>query len=129
MRLLADENFPAVAVELLRQRGHDVAWIRADMRGADDETVIGRAVAEQRVLLTFDKDFGYLAFRLRVPASCGIVLFRISPTSPADVGKAAVTVLESRGDWAGHYPVIEEARIRMTRLPQALRRRCKGSAA
>jgi predicted nuclease of predicted toxin-antitoxin system len=117
MRLLADENVPAVAVEHLRQRGHDIAWIRADMRGADDEVVIGRAVAERRILLTFDKDFGYLAFRLRVPASCGIVLFRIPPSSPTDVARTAVAVLESRSDWGGHFSVIEESRIRMTRLP------------
>ncbi len=28
MRFLANENFPADAVEALRVRGHDVAWIR-----------------------------------------------------------------------------------------------------
>ena len=33
-------------------------------------------MAESRLLLTFDKDFGELTFRLGVPASCGIVLFR-----------------------------------------------------
>src|SRR5919205_3139730 len=100
MRLLADENFPRVAVDRLRHRGHDVAWVRTDMRGASDQEVIGRAVSDDRVLVTFDKDFGYLAFRIGVPASCGIVLFRLSPTSPDTIAETALAVLESRNDWA-----------------------------
>jgi predicted nuclease of predicted toxin-antitoxin system len=117
MRLLANENFPRAAVDLLRQHGHDVAWVRTDNPGVDDGDVISRAMAEQRVLVTFDKDFGYLAFRQGMPASCGIVLFRISPSSPEHVAQTALTVLESRTDWAGHFSVIEEGRIRMTPLP------------
>jgi Domain of unknown function (DUF5615) len=64
MRLLANENFPRIAVEALRARGHDVAWVRTDSPGTSDEEVIHRAVAETRVLVTFDKDFGELTFRL-----------------------------------------------------------------
>lgn len=117
MRLLADENFLGAAVDLLRQHGHDVAWVRTDSPGADDQDIVSRAVAEQRVLVTFDKDFGYLAFRLGVPASCGIVLFRISPGSPENVAHTALTVLESRTDWAGNFSVVEETRVRMAPLP------------
>jgi len=117
MRLLANENFPGAAVNLLRQHGHDVAWVRTDSPGVADQDVMARAVAEQRVLVTFDKDFGYLAFRLGLPASCGIVLFRISPSSPDSVARTALTVLESRTNWAGHFSVVEETRVRMTPLP------------
>lgn len=117
MRLLANENFPGVAVEALRSRGHDVVWVRTDSPGISDQEVIGRAIAEIRVLVTFDKDFGELAFRTGVPASCGIVLFRISPASPEHVAQTAITVLESRDDWAGHFSVIEEARVRMIPVP------------
>lgn len=117
MRLLADENFPGVAVELLRRHGHEVAWIRTDSPGVDDQSVIARAVAEQRVLVTFDKDFGYLAFRLGLPASCGIILFRVAPSSPDYIATTALAVIESRADWAGHFSVVEETRVRMTPLP------------
>lgn len=48
MRLLADENAPGAAVALLWQHGHDVAWIRMDSPGVDEQTVIARAVAELR---------------------------------------------------------------------------------
>ncbi len=117
MRLLADENFPGETVEALRSRGHDVAWVRVDAPGAADREVLARAAAEDQLLVTFDKDFGELAFRAALPASSGVVLFRISTGSPARVTRIAVSVLESRADWAGHFAVIEDDRVRVTPLP------------
>ncbi len=117
MRLLANENFPGDAVDALRQRGHDVAWTRTDAPGSSDPVVLARAMAEARVLITFDKDFGELAYHAGLPATCGVVLFRISPDSPSRVARAAVAVLESRHDWSGHFSVVEEHRVRMALLP------------
>jgi predicted nuclease of predicted toxin-antitoxin system len=119
MHILADENFPGDAVRALRERGHDVAWIRSDAPGSTDVKVLARAQAESRILVTFDKDFGELAFRSGFPALSGIVLFRISMTSPLHVARVAVAALESRTDWAGHFAVVEDDRIRMTPLPGA----------
>ncbi|HRZ23009.1 MAG TPA: DUF5615 family PIN-like protein, partial [Candidatus Contendobacter sp.] len=82
-RFLADENFLGDAVTALREAGHDIVWIRTDAPGSTDRQVLTRAVAERRILLTFDKDFGDLAYRCRLPATCGIVLFRISLPSPS----------------------------------------------
>ena len=117
MRLLANGNFPAEAVEVLRSRGHDVVWVRTDAPGSTDRQVLGRAVADNRLLITFDKDFGELAFRAGLPASCGVVLFRIRLTAPSQVAQRAAAALESRADWAGHFAVILDDRIRMTLLP------------
>lgn len=116
MRILADENFPGDAVLALRERGHDVAWVRSDAPGSSDVQVIARAQAEGRVLVTFDKDFGELVFRSKLPASSGIVLFRVTVSSPSYVARVAVAALESRTDWADHFAVVEDDRIRMTPL-------------
>ena len=78
-----------------------------------------RAQTEGRVLVTFDKDFGELVFRSGLSASSGVVLFRIAVPSPAYIARVAVAALESRTDWAGHFAVVEDDRIRMTPLPQA----------
>lgn len=116
-RFLADENFLGDAVTALREAGNDVAWIRTDAPGSTDREVLTRAITEQRILLTFDKDFGDLAYRCRLPATCGIVLFRISPPSPRVATRLIRTVLQSRDDWAGHFSVVEENRLRMRVLP------------
>lgn len=118
MRLLANENFPSDAISALRERGHDVIWIRTDAPGGRDDAILARARRESRVLVTFDKDFGELAFRSRLPASCGIILFRITPRSPEFIARVAAEAIGSRDDWVGHFAVVEDARVRMRPLPE-----------
>jgi len=102
----------------LREAGHDVGWVRTDSPGPTVTEVLARAVMESRILLTFDKDFGELAWRSKLPSQCGIVLFRMSMPSAKDVGASFVKLLSSRDDWAGHFTVVEMHRIRMRALPQ-----------
>src|SRR5205823_13600191 len=118
MQFLANENFPLDAVAAVRKIGHDVAWIRTDAPGSKDRDILKRAVAEQRVLLTFDKDFGDLAFQQGLPATSGIVLFRLQASSSAALATLVVAALQSRTDWAGQFSVVEAGRIRMRPLPR-----------
>lgn len=113
MYFLANENFPFDAVEALRQNGHDVAWIRVDSPGISDPEVLSRAQKENRILLTFDKDFGELAFRSKLSATTGIILFRIKAPSGAVVAEKVVRAISLREDWHGHFSVIEDDKIRM----------------
>lgn len=117
MWLLANENFPADAVNALREKGRDVTWIRTEAPGSNDKSVLARAQRESRILITFDKDFGELAFRSLLPAASGVILFRISAPSSEHVARVAVEAISSRIDWAGHFSVVEDNRIRMTPLP------------
>ena len=117
MRILANENFPGDAVEALRVSGHDVLWIRTAAPGSSDPVVLARAQGENRILITFDKDFGELAFRSRLPASSGIILFRISAPSAHYIAEVVTGVLDSRADWTGHFSVVDDRRVRMIRLP------------
>lgn len=121
MRLLADENFPEEAVAALRKKGHDVFWVLSDAPGIGDREVLRRAQAQGRILVTFDKDFGELAFRSGLPSSCGIVLFRIRAPSPAYVARAAAAAIEQELPWTGHFAVVQEHRIRMKPLPKRAR--------
>jgi predicted nuclease of predicted toxin-antitoxin system len=75
MRLLANENVPRAAVSTLAAAGHDIVWIRTVAPGATDAEVLALAAREQRILLTFDKDFGELARASGLPRNSGIVLF------------------------------------------------------
>jgi predicted nuclease of predicted toxin-antitoxin system len=61
MRLLADENVPGPLVRALVAGGCDVEWIRITSPGISDAEVLTRAVATERILLTFDKDLGEIA--------------------------------------------------------------------
>jgi predicted nuclease of predicted toxin-antitoxin system len=118
MRILADENFPGDAVTALRERGHDVLWVRTEAPGISDREVLALPQTEDRIVITFDKDFGELSFRFGLPATSGTILFRLAAGSSSSVARLALAVLEMRTDWAGHFSVIEEDRVRMTPLPK-----------
>lgn len=117
LRLLLNENIPFEAVKALQAEGHDVVWIRIAAPGISDESVLAKALADERILVTFDKDFGELAFRYGLPAACGIILLRIDIKSPDVSARFIADVITNRQDWCGHFAVIEQERIRMTPLP------------
>lgn len=109
MQFLANENFPLDAVTALRDKGYDVVWIRTDAPGSKDPEILQRAVSENRVLLTFDKDFGELAFQFGLPASCWIVLFRLQASTSAILAGMVVAAMQSRIDWAGRFSLVDLA--------------------
>jgi predicted nuclease of predicted toxin-antitoxin system len=115
MRLLADENFPGAAVDALRDAGQEVVWVRTASPGTSDVEVLAWAAREGRVLLTFDKDFGEIARSADLPATFGVVLFRIV-MPPADIGHRLAALVMSRDDWIGHFSVVEPGRVRMRPL-------------
>jgi len=85
MRFLADENFPKAAVDALARAGHDVVWIGTIASGTPDAEVFRWAARENRIILTFDKDFGEIARGGGLPADCGVVLFRLPMPLSAEV--------------------------------------------
>ncbi len=117
MRLLADENVRGDLVEALRDAGFNVRWILEEHPGMGDGEVLARAVADDRVLITFDKgDFGALVFQKGHPAP-GIILFRVSAALPSELVTKVVHALQSRQDWHDHFWTVTDETIRRRRLP------------
>lgn len=119
MRILADENVPGAAVEMLRSAGHDVAWVSEGEPGTADTDILSRATEESRLLVTFDKDFGDLAFRARMPVAHGIVLFRLANMSKDTLPQFVADSLASHVESEGHFSVISEHRIRVRAIPES----------
>ena len=76
MKFLADECCDHGLVGALRQSGHDVLYVLESKRGATDEDVLALAFDDRRIIITEDKGFGELVYRLKKPAH-GIILIRI----------------------------------------------------
>jgi len=117
MRFLVDQNVPLDVVDRLRAEGHDVSWAQTDYPGADDEVLLEIAQNEERIVITFDTDFGTLAFHRNLPASSGVILFRLTLISPTAVAKTVLETIRSREDWEGHFSVVDDTQIRMRPLP------------
>jgi predicted nuclease of predicted toxin-antitoxin system len=113
LRGLADENVPRASVLILREAGHDIVAVADTKPGASDREVLDMAVAEDRILLTFDRDFGVLVYRARVQAPSGIVLFRFVPTSPEEPSEVILGLLERPElELEGYFTVVDRERVR-----------------
>jgi hypothetical protein len=116
MRILADENFPRPAVAALRKAGWDVFSIMEECPGVSDDDVANLCEEQQRILLTFDKDFGELIFRRGLAVGSGVVLFRIAPGYPEEAAEVALALVESQLDLRGSFCVVTRDRIRVRPL-------------
>lgn len=116
MRFLVDEcTGPAVA-RWLRAQQHDVFSVYEEARGVDDDEVIQRAFAENRILITNDKDFGEKVYREQLPHK-GVILLRLADERQAikiDVLERLLSVYADR--IAGQFVVVTETRIRFARI-------------
>ncbi|HUQ72009.1 MAG TPA: DUF5615 family PIN-like protein [Planctomycetaceae bacterium] len=112
MRFLVDECTGPHVARHLAALGHDVYSVYDSARGSSDTEVLARANAEQRILITSDRDFGEAVFRRGEP-HCGIVLLRLEVERTA--GKIDV-IDRLLSQWAaelpGRFVVASEARVR-----------------
>ncbi len=94
----------------LKQMNHDSVSIIECMRGAEDEAVVQRAIEENRIIVTSDKDFGRLA-GFHKPA--GIILLRLKDESLDNKVKLVAFVVETYGEKIlGNVMVVSEKKIR-----------------
>jgi predicted nuclease of predicted toxin-antitoxin system len=117
VRWLVDECVDAGLVSHLRAAGHDVVYMAEVAPRDSDAEVTARAQAEQRLLLTEDKDFGDLVFRRGRPVP-GVILVRIAPAMHALKRARLDAAINHFGDnLFGRYMTVEEARFRSRPLP------------
>ena len=81
MKFLADEGVDAPIVFHLRRRDYDVKYIAEFAGGLPDENVLEIANGENRILITSDKDFGELVYRMKQIHS-GVILLRLAGIAP-----------------------------------------------
>jgi predicted nuclease of predicted toxin-antitoxin system len=118
MRFLANENFPLASVNCLRRVGHDIAATIEDTPGAKDPEVLARAVREGRIILTFDKDYGELIYRLGLPPPAGVVYFRFDPVTPEEPAEHLLRLLIVNDmSLEGRFTVAERGHLRQRPLP------------
>jgi predicted nuclease of predicted toxin-antitoxin system len=119
MRFLADMGVDLRIVQWLREQAHDVTHLREEgMHRAPNGEIFEKAVAEDRVVLTFDLDFGEIA-ALTKARKASIILFRLHNTRTSHVIARLAAVLPDCADalTKGAVVVVEEARHRVRFLP------------
>jgi predicted nuclease of predicted toxin-antitoxin system len=119
MRFLADMGVASRVVEWLREQGYDARHLREEqLQRLPDDQIFRKAVAENRVVLTLDLDFGEIvAFSGQQNVS--VVLFRLQNTrAPHVIDRLRVVLQEALSALEqGAVVVVEESRFRIRRLP------------
>ncbi len=117
MRLLANENIPSLSISKLEQQGFDVKSIGGRLGGIQDREVLQMAVDEARVLITFDRDYGHLIYKLGLPVPPGVIYIRLLPESPQEPADLILELLELDIPLEGRFTVLDRERVRQRTLP------------
>lgn len=112
MKFLANENIPWDVVKELRNKGYEIMRVDEVQKGMNDAEVLKLSFEQDRILITFDKDFGEKVFRSKASTK-GIILLRFSPESIAFIIKRITCLLENFPDLKNKFIVVEEDRIRI----------------
>jgi predicted nuclease of predicted toxin-antitoxin system len=113
MNFLADEGVDKPIVDLLRTSGFDVHYILETHPGSLDEVVLGIANEENRILLTQDKDFGELVYRLK-QVHQGVILIRLGTTpAPEKARLVNYVLLEYTDKLTNAFTVIQANAVRI----------------
>jgi len=116
MNLLADESVDGFVVRQLRSDGHAVEAIGETSPSISDDEVLERAASSGRVLITADKDFGELVYRLG-RAHAGVVLLRLAGLSSQGRCDLVSEVFRNRGaELSGSFTVVDPHIVRVRRL-------------
>lgn len=115
MKLVADESVDRQIVDQLRNDGHDVWYVAEEMPSVDDEQVLLTARKQESVLVTADKDFGELVYRLR-QANAGVILIRLAGLTPKDKANLTAKAISEHGnEMLQSFSVIGPRTIRIRR--------------
>jgi predicted nuclease of predicted toxin-antitoxin system len=117
MKLLADAHISKLIITFLESLGHDVLKASRFPPKTSDLELLRTAAREQRIVLTSDKDFGELVFRIH-EQSVGVILLRIDTpheTERMEAVRKFWPLIEQHAP--GFFLVVSPKGLRRTPLP------------
>ena len=113
MRFIVDASSDARLVPHLKRQEHDVTRVGTDYpANLKDSAILAIAVQENRVLITDDRDFGELVFRLRQPHA-GVIYLRLDTVLFEVRARRIDEVLAAYRNELDQFLVITEDSVRI----------------
>lgn len=119
MRFLADMCMDMRVVSWLNSHGHDATHLRDEgLQRLPNGGIFEKAIAESRVVVTFDLDFGEIVALCR-GLKAGVILFRLRNTRTPFVIQRLSDVITDCADALskGAIVIVEESRHRIREFP------------
>ncbi len=118
LKFLADESCDYSVVRALRAEGYDVLAVCEVMQRSIDKDLIAQANREQRVLLTEDKDFGWLVF-VSYAKSAGVILIRFPGNARNTLAQTITQLVKDNGEQISKaFVVVQPGHIRISHRPE-----------
>ena len=108
-------NVPLSAAERLRERGHDAVHVAERREGhLPDEAIFALAHRENRIVVTFDLDFGQIE-RLATEERTSVVILRLRSIRAAHILTRVNVALAAAGAalTAGALVLVDDTRVRI----------------
>lgn len=116
MRFLLDVNVGSRIAQALTAAGHDVVRAALTNATAEDADLLEQAADGERILVTYDRDFGELVFARTGGQPPAIIYLRYRPRDVAEVVDRLMPLLDF-DLLKGHMTVIDARRERRTPFP------------
>ena len=120
MRFLVDNALSPALASRLQQAGHDALHVREiGLHQSDDDVILNRAAADDRIVVSADTDFGTL-LATRSMSKPSVILFRGQGSrTPEALARAIVSNLPQLVDVldSGSVVTFEPSRVRIRALP------------
>jgi len=113
VNVLVDVSAGQTLADLIRSLGHDTAFVRDRDPTMPDAEILAWAVAENRLAVTMDKDFGELVFRSGQPHA-GVLLLRLEAARLAERVRVITDIFTNHdAELPGHFSVYQAGRLRI----------------
>jgi predicted nuclease of predicted toxin-antitoxin system len=101
----------------LRAKGYEVLAVGEVAIRSVDRELIDQAHREKRVLITEDKDFGWLVFASHADTA-GVILIRFPGNARSQLAKIITNLVKERGEEIiKAFVVVQPGQIRISRPP------------
>ena|SRR4051794_25859359 len=110
-QIVADESVDFRIVNALRDAGLIVYAVAEEFPSISDRSVLSIAVEKQALLITEDKDFGELVFRLKLPHT-GVLLIRIEKADHK-LPSVIASIKDHYNDLINKFSVISDNKLRI----------------
>ena len=79
--------------------------------------LLEKAKIDKSIILTFDKDYGEIIFKLNIDRPPAVVFFRFKGENPKIAGKMLIDLLELKVNLSNTFTVIEKESVRQRTYP------------
>ena len=116
MKFVADEGVDATLVSLLRSDNHDVTYFAEAETSTSDAIILELANSQGRILITRDKDFGELVYRMKMIHS-GIILARLEDLKSSTRSQIVFDFITNHEtELTGSFIVVQSGTARIRKI-------------